>query len=165
MFLSEIMSIYLLATLIQLRTSLPPNFGTGTGEMAGDGALGTGAGAGAVDAGEGGSSLGQGTAPGVASQLLLSSLPDFNTAFGALFGECSEIGMPRRSTDARLRSDRLEGLDTDLTFIAPCPLSPDATFLLSALVTLLGRWFMGTQESVLFGAGALGGGGSGGGIR
>jgi hypothetical protein len=100
MFLSEIMSIYLLATLIQLRTSLPPNFGTGEG--AGDG----GVGAGAVDAGEEKSPLGPGVGPGVASQLLLSSLPDFNTAFGALFGECSELRTSRHVSLQTLGFDR-----------------------------------------------------------
>lgn len=91
MFLSEIMSIYLLATLIQLRTSLPPNFGTGGGggELGADGGAGAGTGGGAADAGKGGVSMGQGTGPGIELQLLLSSLPDFNTAFGALFGECN----------------------------------------------------------------------------
>jgi hypothetical protein len=62
-------TIYLLATLIQLRTALPPSFSVGDG-------VGAGVGAGVGD-GDGGAQ--QPLAP------LLSTLPSFAVVFGALF--------------------------------------------------------------------------------
>lgn len=69
LFLSEVLVIYLLATLIQLRASLPPTFGDAGGDQ--DPATSTKI---------------QRNAPNI-DQPLLATLPDFNIVFGALFGE------------------------------------------------------------------------------
>ncbi|PWN25633.1 hypothetical protein BDZ90DRAFT_262279 [Jaminaea rosea] len=63
LFLAEVLVVYLLATLIQLRASLPPSFGDPSATPAD-------------------SSVSQ---PSPTSPPLLASLPDFNVVFGSLF--------------------------------------------------------------------------------
>lgn len=66
LFLAEIMTIYMLATLIQLRTSLPPSLAAGGREAAQ-------------------TILPRQDPPPAPSPPLLASLPDFNIVFGSLF--------------------------------------------------------------------------------
>lgn len=87
LFLSEIMVIYLLATLIQLRASLPSSYGGGGG--------------GETDPStppptipapaDGGNGNGSSAPADGQPQPLLASLPDFNIVFGALFGEFDRV--------------------------------------------------------------------------
>ncbi|CAO1632684.1 unnamed protein product [Sympodiomycopsis kandeliae] len=72
LFLAEILSVYLLATLIQLRTSLPPSFAAAPPQSQGE----------QVQAGQiqNDSHASQNQQPP-----LLATLPDFNIVFGALF--------------------------------------------------------------------------------
>lgn len=135
LFLSEVMTIYMLATLIQLRTSLPPSFAVPSPQAPTDNAA----------VGED-----QTPSPSLASRQdltvptppLLATLPDFNIVFGALFGELHSafVSLP-------LFAD--QEVDSHYTT------HPDATFLLSAMATLLVRLFWARQEneSILFGSG------------
>ncbi|CAO1635962.1 unnamed protein product [Parajaminaea phylloscopi] len=67
LFLSQVLVIYLLATLIQLRASLPPSFGSGSSEADSHQPAGS-----------------RDSLPGQ-QRPLLASLPDFNIVFGFLF--------------------------------------------------------------------------------
>lgn len=99
LFLSEIMVIYLLATLIQLRASLPSSYGGGGG-----GETDPSTPPPTIPAPTDGGNSSSAPADGQ-PQPLLASLPDFNIVFGALFGEsttvtetnqhCSTLSEPR----------------------------------------------------------------------